>query len=427
MISVTSSSAMDVGHMRQHMEDGLYINEESHLYAVIDGMGGHRTGIIITQFICDHLKAYSQEMSVDVAHEASTRPDELWKALNQGFLDYQKNHPELKGQGASCAMLRLTPAGAVVSHIGDARVYRWRAGELTHVTRDHSLNNYYPGLALDVSDSAHYGHVITRAIGMEEDAYLATHSVLQVLPGDRFLLCTDGATKDLSHDALAHVMGEGVAVDLATSVLEAVLETRASDNIAIVSVDVNAFAFTRPTRAPLDFGVWRGALHDRRMGQWERIVALCDDHALTAAQLHYARDMLQADSHTDRPTPTHWLFDVLHDLQPRPELALCDTFAPVSGMRMDASSFFEIMTHPDMQHITSIVCGYDTLSAEILEALATHPLAQRLTQLTWHQSEMRDPRTIDALLRSPMLSAEIKDPIDPLTDKETELLAQLRA
>lgn len=418
MITATSSMASHVGHVRQHMEDRACAFPQSNLYAVIDGTGGQHSGAIISQFIETRLAEFED------VHQALEAPGAVFETLNEGFLEYQREQGTLSGQCASCAMLRLTPHGALISHIGDCRVFVMRHGMLHHITRDHILANEYPELVHDTSTYAHYGHIVTRAIGLKAHEHAATHTLLGLEPGDRFLLCSDGVTQSLEDAQILELMRTSDIHDLTGSVRDAVLDNRAPDNIAIVGVHIEALDTPFPERPLIDFGSLRSTLH--ASCSWPEIVALCDTYSLTPEQLIYTRDLLDVTSpDAPRPTPDHWLIECVHELRERSELTLCNVLAPAPGMTYSLTEFRHLLTHPDLEHITTWEFGHDTLSLENVRDLSHHPAARRIERLLWDQDVIvRDPRAVTALLDSSMLSPKSLATIKPLTDDELERLAR---
>jgi serine/threonine protein phosphatase PrpC len=125
-------------------------------------------------------------------------------------------------RGAQCAVLWA----------GDSRLYRLRNGELRQLTRDHSWAEQDPA-------APGSGNAITRAVGGAESLQLDVR-LEPVQPGDRFLLCSDGLTRELDDAAISRLLGAGNAAASTEGIMRAVLLTAARDNASIVVVDAIA-------------------------------------------------------------------------------------------------------------------------------------------------------------------------------------------
>jgi protein phosphatase len=129
-----------------------------------------------------------------------------------------------------------------IAHVGDSRAYRVRAGEITQLTRDHSLLNDYllvmPNLT-DVQKERLPSNVITRALGMQ-DAVAVDLFFENVEPGDVYMLCSDGLNGMVSDDrilAILHDAGADVETGAKALVAQA-NENGGEDNTTVVVVRI---------------------------------------------------------------------------------------------------------------------------------------------------------------------------------------------
>jgi PPM family protein phosphatase len=186
--------ATDVGLVRSRNEDAflIYHSEALALFAVIDGMGGQGTGELAAQLTRDNLLKETKR-----ADKGAYNTQEV---LREGL---SAAHHAIKAtknsMGAAAATLLLQGYMATITHIGDSRVYLWRANKLKALTQDHSLLNEclkVKRLTPEEIESFPHKNVITRAIGMgtDKDGGGQETTRLEVLPGDLFLLCTDGVS-----------------------------------------------------------------------------------------------------------------------------------------------------------------------------------------------------------------------------------------
>jgi PPM family protein phosphatase len=213
------------------------------LFAVADGMGGHAAGEVASSLTVAALAEATRH------HIASTA--EVLAAIelaNQRILDTMTERPETRGMGTTLAAVAicLEPDGrehVLVANIGDARVYRYRAGELQQLSTDHSfVQELVDSGRLSPRDATTHRrrHEITRALGMEPEIEVAA-TQHEVVLHDRYLVCSDGLTEALEVAALRAGCGtERPAPEAARELIDAAVAAGARDNVSAVVVDVTA-------------------------------------------------------------------------------------------------------------------------------------------------------------------------------------------
>jgi PPM family protein phosphatase len=142
-----------------------------------------------------------------------------------------------KGMGTTVVALYFLDDTAVIGHVGDSRVYRYRARELTQLTEDHALiNDYIKMKRVTAEEAENWPHknVIVRALGMKENVQV---DILTEVPrvGDCFLLCSDGLCGMINDDQIAHIIQDTPDLDKAVDrLIEAANEEGGVDNISAV-------------------------------------------------------------------------------------------------------------------------------------------------------------------------------------------------
>jgi protein phosphatase len=201
-----SGSASDVGRVRAVNEDLAL--ESLTLFAVADGMGGHAGGEIAARTAIDTLQAeFSRNPSAEglagAIHEA-----------NRAVWERGHDDAELRGMGTTMTAAALvgTEEGdrLVLANVGDSRSYRLRAGELVQLSTDHSVAEELVarGELSEEEAAVHpHRHILTRALGVQPEVAV---DAWEVVPeeGDRFLLCSDGLTNEVSADRITEVLSE---------------------------------------------------------------------------------------------------------------------------------------------------------------------------------------------------------------------------
>ena len=220
MPHVVVGARTDVGHHRSLNEDALLVGER--VWVVADGMGGHAAGDVASSLAVQSLRALDggddlAPADVPVAVERT----------NDALVDYGSEHPEARGMGTTVTGLAEVSIGAVphwvVFNVGDSRTYRYVGGELRRLTVDHSEVEELVAQGLIDADEARVHparHIITRSVGMRPTPTVDVW-LLPETAGERFLLCSDGLTGELTDPEIA-----------------AVLATDARDNVTVIVVDV---------------------------------------------------------------------------------------------------------------------------------------------------------------------------------------------
>lgn len=226
----------DTGRRRDSNQDSLLA--EFPLFVVADGMGGHAGGEIASQRTVARLAE-----AVD-AGEVTTETIET--ALGAAVQDITA-HPGTtdEGTGTTLTGVFFAPhdedARWVSLNIGDSRVYLLRDGVLSQVTTDHSVVQELitaGRLSPEEAEGHPYSNVITRAVGVSE-ALPPDYREFSVRDGDRFVICSDGLTKELTDYGIQHFLGLNPTPDGAVdAMLGAALENGGRDNVTIIVVDV---------------------------------------------------------------------------------------------------------------------------------------------------------------------------------------------
>ncbi len=240
----------NVGRKRNHNEDNFAIMADYGLFVVADGMGGHASGEVASQMALDALKEFFSATQDD--------PERTWPYKMDRTKGYEENRlitgiklanlriyetgqRELKKRNMGTTLVSIFTAndGVYVAHVGDSRVYRYRAGVLDQLTEDHSLlNDYIKMKRLTEEEIANFPHknVIVRALGMKDTVKVDTRFELPIV-NDTYLLCSDGLSGPVSDPEIAEILGKYTDLKTASSkLIERANENGGPDNITCVLV-----------------------------------------------------------------------------------------------------------------------------------------------------------------------------------------------
>ncbi len=242
MSKLVAGSATDVGLVRATNQDQLLVAPG--LYAVADGMGGHAAGEVASLTAVRALQAAFEaagQRSAEALAEAA-------KAANYAIWEQARANREMRGMGTTLVALALVEQEdgsnrLAVAHIGDSRAYVLRDGLLRQLTVDHSLvQELVDDGQISAAQAAVHPqrNVLTRALGVEP---VADVDIIGIDParGDRYLLCSDGLSREASDDQIAAVLRRYPDPSVAARELVALARAGGgSDNITVVVVDVRA-------------------------------------------------------------------------------------------------------------------------------------------------------------------------------------------
>jgi serine/threonine protein phosphatase PrpC len=232
------SAVSHVGKVRKINEDSILSLPDQRIWVVADGMGGHEAGDFASQTIVDTIAMIPPELP----------PADLMRALRQTIMTaHDRIHVASETRfhstvGATVVALLLTDTHFVAFWAGDSRIYLLRGGEISMLTNDHSVVGEFVAagqMTWDEAENHPQSNAITRAVGVGETLELDKVRG-EVLPGDRFLLCSDGLTKYAGFKVLETFLRTVPIETVAEHLLQHALESGGGDNISIIVVDVPA-------------------------------------------------------------------------------------------------------------------------------------------------------------------------------------------
>ena len=267
-MELSFSAATDVGKKREINEDNFLVDKKLQLFVVADGMGGHASGEVASQLAVHEFRA-AVESNKDMIErfangDTSVRPQDILAMLESaihsaGSAVYQRgqDEPEKRGMGTTTSALLITGERGFIAHVGDSRIYMLRAGQVVQLTEDHSLLNELirrgkiTKEGFEDSPYKAYKNAVTRAVGVYETVQGDTID-FEILPGDQFLICSDGLHAYLDDAKIIELLRAGdAATDVAQKLVAHANAGGGHDNITalVVRVDGAAAGAAADTRA----------------------------------------------------------------------------------------------------------------------------------------------------------------------------------
>jgi protein phosphatase len=226
------------GLVRAGNQDSL--RAQPPVFAVADGLGGHAGG--------ERASAIATEVFAGLTGPSTVTADDVRAAAAQTSARMRADvacHPERADMATTLSALVVPSSGGpqvlVVLHIGDSRIYRLRAGSLEQLTVDHTeLQELLDEGLIDARHAAQYRrrHVVTRALSAEPGS-VPDARTLDVVAGDRYLLCSDGLHGRVSYVELTRILAGGHETQCtADELIAAALGAGGHDNVTVIVLDV---------------------------------------------------------------------------------------------------------------------------------------------------------------------------------------------
>ena len=229
---VSAGVRSDVGRVRRRNEDAYLVQDP--VYAVADGMGGHRGGDVASTMSLEALEA------ADIAGRGAPALTAAIRTANRAVLERGEADRELSGMGTTITAVLVQGDRAHLAHVGDSRAYLFRDGALRQLTEDHTMVQEMVRrgqLTPAQADNHPQRSIITRALGAEGDLDVDELAV-DLRPGDRLLLCSDGLSGMVPDAAIAGALAEAADPQAACDrLVEMANEAGGDDNITAVVIE----------------------------------------------------------------------------------------------------------------------------------------------------------------------------------------------
>src|SRR5882757_1554989 len=234
----------DVGLLREGNEDSGYAGP--FLLAVADGMGGHAAGEVASSVVLATLATLEDDVpSTELLDALATAVNEA----NEAISDMVEKHPQLDGMGTTLTALLWSGRRLGLVHVGDSRAYLLRDSQFQQITHDHTFVQQLQDEGRITADEAAVHpqrSLLLRCLDGRSNPE-PDLSVREVLPGDRYLVCSDGLSGVVSDAQLAEALGGTALATVADTLIELALRAGGPDNITCVVADVVDIAEAAPT------------------------------------------------------------------------------------------------------------------------------------------------------------------------------------
>jgi protein phosphatase len=237
LLHYTAAAVSDRGRKRTSNEDSYGFSVEHGVYVVCDGMGGAAAGEVASSLAVDEIL----RLSADGGGSAPSREEieDAIAAANEAIYSRAQRNQKLSGMGTTMVVLAAVERQVRVFNIGDSRCYRLRNSKLEQITLDHSLVEEQVRIGRMTEAEAQLSplrNVITRALGTQSEVKPDIFE-FEAEPGDLFLLCSDGLTRELDDPLVESLLSIDLPLDkLCARLVGAANKAGGHDNITAVLV-----------------------------------------------------------------------------------------------------------------------------------------------------------------------------------------------
>jgi len=229
-------SATHVGKVRRRNEDSYLVRPDAGLWAVADGMGRHEAGDLASQIMIDALR------SVEVPNSATDLLEMCEDRITTANMRLKELGRERGGVivGATVALLLAFRDYYACVWAGDSRIYVVREGNILQLSQDHmELEELLVAGVVTREEAGNWGtaNALTRAIGATDDVELEITSG-PLLPGDAFVICSDGLTRHVTDEEILQHVDNGLSQEACDRLVALTLERGATDNVILIVVRV---------------------------------------------------------------------------------------------------------------------------------------------------------------------------------------------
>ncbi len=325
------AAVSDVGRVRKDNQDSGYVGPW--LLAVCDGVGGAARGDIASATAISQLRSLDVPPSEEPDVELLDRVAAALHRAHDRIGELVDEDPALSGTSTTATIALFDGSRVGLGHVGDSRAYLFRQGEITQLTADHTfVQTLIDEGRITAEDARVHPHrnLILKALDGVHEAEPDLF-VIELVPGDRLLLCSDGASGVLSDGRLADVLRSGSPEYAAVELVRASLEAGSSDNVTCLVADavtadtppgpgesleplvVGAAAERRQQRRPGMGGLFRG----HRSGDTGELEPVLDDIPDDLPGYPIAADPIDPEEARYAPRPPRrfvWLKRILATL-----------------------------------------------------------------------------------------------------------------
>jgi PPM family protein phosphatase len=238
-MKIAAMGLSDVGQKRETNQDKFLVDNETLLFGVADGMGGHRGGGVASKLAVDTIHSYIKSHKHEDPEKIIERAiQEASKTIYESSVG--KN--ELAGMGTTATFAWIKGQSIFIAHVGDSRAYLLRGNKIWQLTEDHSLvhEQVKAGVLPESAEKEHlYRNVLTRSVGFEPFVKVDIYQK-ELEVGDKFLICSDGLIGMLEAGEISNIVNKKPMNEALKKLVETANARGGEDNITTILINIES-------------------------------------------------------------------------------------------------------------------------------------------------------------------------------------------
>ena len=236
------SEILDSNLPTMKLQSGL---DEAYALVVADGIGGAEMGDVASKLALE-TAIEASEMATSWlmkfrdfdAQQVQERVDAYIERIQDKFDNFGVDHPAANKMGTTLTCAYIVPPHAIIVQIGDSRAYLFRDGELRQLTRDHTVQQLLLEQGIPEERAKKFSNVLLNSLGTSRNNVESEISNLELQPGDRLVICSDGLSDMVDDDTIGEILGQNTLDDALQKLMQAALDGGGKDNITVILADL---------------------------------------------------------------------------------------------------------------------------------------------------------------------------------------------
>jgi protein phosphatase len=237
-MKIRYASKTDKGITRDHNEDCFLNHTRYALFLLADGMGGYQYGDVASKLTLDAIVSYLETCAQKTDAFSERAFHHAIDFSNRTVFNHKKKNTEIKQMGSTLVAFVPSNQGAMAFNVGDSRLYCFKNGQITQITKDHSSEQETLPEFMQNVNQGKFSSILSRAIGPKAQVFADAYDV-ECKKNDLFLLCSDGLHSMVSDAAISEILGKDTPLsEKCTLLIDAANKAGGQDNITVTLIGI---------------------------------------------------------------------------------------------------------------------------------------------------------------------------------------------
>ena len=248
-MALEATGLTDVGLLRRHNEDSLFVDADLGLFVVADGLGGHAAGEVASKIVVDQIAKFIEQSAnleitvpIGLCNNLSLNGNRLKVAIQLSDKAITENillYPERDTMGSTVVACLIEGNRVALAHVGDSRAYQLTEHAIRQLTKDHSwiAEQVASGvLTLEEAKRHPFRNVITQALGNGSELEVEVQE-FEIADSEAILLCSDGLSGMVPDDQILAIFNQAPdSKSAARDLVAKAIENGGEDNVSVIVI-----------------------------------------------------------------------------------------------------------------------------------------------------------------------------------------------